>query len=138
VSARSERRDHLFDLLVASPHGVTIDNIREGLGSTHAQARKAVRDLRRFLGDFDDVNVPAVPNGQNQPWLYTLAHGVTDATRKWTTNRIGDTQSRLVTQHAVAASIVKATDGRSIEGRKARMTEVGLRHLLENLAAIGD
>jgi hypothetical protein len=138
MTARSERRDHLFDLLVASPLGVTIIDIRDELGSTLSQARRAVQDLRRFLGDFDDVNVPAVSQGYNQRWLYTLVQGMTDATRWWTANRIVDTASRLVTMHAVAASIVRATDGRTIEGRKARMIEVGLRHLIEDLQTIGE
>jgi hypothetical protein len=136
MTARVARRDALFDLLVASPQGVTVDEIAFRLVCSLNRVRLAIRDLRIFLGDDDTINVPCRPQGTDERWLYTLESGLTDSTRIWSANRIGDTETRLHTMHAVSSSAVAATDERTIEGRKARVIERGLRRTIEDLEEI--
>jgi hypothetical protein len=132
MTARENRRDELFDLLVALPDGVTVDDIKVALACSHRQANDAVHDLRLFLGSFDDVNLPANPNGPRERWTYVLV-GNLDGCREWMANRVGDTHSRIRTMQAMMASCVQASDGRTVDGKRARVIERALRRLLEDL-----
>lgn len=130
---RKQRRDNLFDLAVAAPDGFTVENAMDVLGLTHPQANTAIRDLRRFLGESGDtINLPADPQSKGDRWLYRLV-GSLNEVRGWVMNRVRDTESRLRTMQAMMSSIVAATDGRSIEGRKARVMDKALRRLVEDL-----
>jgi len=129
---REMRRDDLFLLAVAEPNGITVDDMMQHLGCNHRDVNQAIRDLRAFLGDTDDLNFPCDPQGQGERWLYRLV-GNYDDVRAWAANRVGDAESRLRTMQAMLASIVRATDGRTVAGRRARIMETALRHLVEDL-----
>ena len=130
-AVREARRDALFTLAVDSPEGVTVADMMAALEATHAQVKVAIRDLRLFLGEFDECNFPCDPSDQGQ-WVYRLV-GTYDDARQWMANRLGDGEARLRTMNAMMASMVAGSDGRTIEGRKARVIETGLRHLVEDL-----
>ena len=130
--ARKQRRDDLFDLLVANPTGVTVDDMMDLYGWTHGEANNAIRDLRQFLGTTDNINLPCDPQGKGERWLYRLV-GTLDDVRGWTSNRIGDAETRMRTMQAMMASIVSATSGRTLAGRKARVMDKALRRLVEDL-----
>lgn len=132
MSVRIDRVNVLFDLLAASPEGLTMGDIALGLGCGRRLADKAVHDLRIVLGDSDTINVPSDPQGRGEPWLYFLK-GDIDGNRRWITNRLGDTESRLRTMRALAASLVSGSDGRTVDGRRARLIERALRRLIEDL-----
>lgn len=131
-AARDLRRDELFDDLVANPAGLTVDDMMAMHGWTHGQTNTAIRDLRRYLGDIDDLNLPCEPQSKGERWVYRLV-GRLDDVRSWIDNRITDADSRLRTMQAVMHSIVAATSGRTVEGRRARVMEKALRRLVEDL-----
>ena len=113
------------------PDGITVDDMMDENGWT--TIRPTTRSgLRRFLGEYDSVNLPCEPQGEGERWKYRLV-GRLDDVRGWVDNRIGDSESRLRTMAAVLSSIVAATDGRSIKGRRARIMEKALRRLVEDL-----
>ena len=97
-------------------------------------ATQVVRRLRLvFAGD--DINLVCEPQMLREPWVYKLVGNVEDA-RSWSTNRISDIETRLETIQAVAESLTNATDGRTIEGRKARKIHRTLGYLIGELAEI--
>jgi hypothetical protein len=132
MTARADRRDALFDLLVSRPAGLTQAEIELLLPCRPDQAKQAIHDLRLFLGEFDDVNLPCSPQPGGGQWIYQLSGNLDDA-REWFANRIGDAESRLRVMHAMFASIAKGTDVRTSDGRKARLIERGLRRVVEDL-----
>ena len=132
---RQQRRDDLFDFAVQEVNGFTVEDVMAELEITHHQANQAIHDLRLFLGDFDSLNLPCDPAGHCERWLYRLV-GDLDSTRVWSTNRVRDAESRIRTMDAMLQSIVRATDGRSTQGRKARVMERALRRLVEDLDTI--
>lgn len=132
-AARDARRDELFDLAVASSDGFTVDDVIARYGWRHDQVNEAVRDLRRFLGDVGDtINLPCDPQGKGERWVYRLV-GDLDSVRAWAANRVIDAESRVRTMEAVLSSMVAATDGRTIAGRKARIMQRALHRLVEDL-----
>lgn len=133
--SRETRRIDLLTYAIANPGGITVDDIMAEFHWDHGTANKAIHDLRLWLGDFDTINFPCDPQGPRQRWLYRLV-GTLDGVRGWVANRILDAESRIRTIHAMVASIVSATDGRSKAGKKVRTMEVALRHLIENLELI--
>lgn len=141
MSARDDRAGDLFDLLAASPNGVTVDDIKAALECDHPTANQTIRDLRLTLGDTDEVFVTCHPQGQGERWLYRLAAGtrVIDPDTpegRWIENRIRDTKARLQTMHASMRVAARSTDGRTALGREARVLETGLRHMQESLALL--
>jgi len=137
LPTRAERRrDELFAYAALRPHGFTVDEAMVDLDMDHRGINCAIRNLRHFLGDTDSVNLTCDPQGRGERWLYRLV-GAMDDVRPWADNRIRDSRTRLVTMTAMMRSVVAATDGRTTEGRLARAMERGLRHLVEDLEAIG-
>lgn len=132
LSAADTRRDMLFDLAVARPEGITVEDMMHEFEWGHHEANDAIRSLRMFLGEFDSINFPCDPQGPGKRWIYRLTGSLDDA-KPWVANRLGDGESRLRTMHAMMASIVQSSDGRSSDGRRARLIETGLRHLIEDL-----
>jgi hypothetical protein len=133
---REVRRDALFDLAVAEPGGVTVDDICIELDITHHQANEAIRDLRRFLGDTDTINFPCEPTGKGERWVYRLV-GDLDGMRVWNANRVRDAESRFRTMDGMMTSIVRSYRGqRTVESRKARVMERALQRLVEDLDTI--
>lgn len=138
MSARELRRDELFDAAVAIPAGFTVDDIRASHGWSHAQVNIAIRDLRVFLGDTGDtINLVCDPQGNRDRWLYRLV-GNLDDVRAWSANRVRDAEGRVRTMQAVMTSIVAATDGRTIPGRKARLMHRSFTRLVEDLDVLMD
>lgn len=133
MTARDIRRDALFDLLVANPNGITVNEMMDQLGWSHRQCNDAVHDLRLFFADTSDtINVTCDPQGSRQRWLYTLV-GSLAKVRGWTANRLRDSESRIRTMQSVMHAVVTATNARTVEGQKARVMERGLRRLIEDL-----
>ena len=132
MKANETRRDELFSYAVDHPEGFTIDDLTGDTDWNRRDANAAIHDLRKFLGDTDDINLVCNPNGHGQRWVYRLV-GDLAGLQPWARNRLGDSETRLRTMNSMTASIVKATDGRSAEGKRARIIETGLRHLVEDL-----
>lgn len=133
---RRLRREALLDYAVANLDGFTVADVMTDLGLTHAQTNITIRDLRLWLCEVGDtINLTADPQGQNDRWLYRLV-GTLDEARPWATNRVRDTESRIRTQKAIWCTIVAATDGRSTEGRKARVMQRAFTRLIEDLDTI--
>lgn len=130
--AREQRRDDVFDLLVSHPEGMTVHELADALGTNRRNADRAIHDLREYLGFWDDVNVPADNVEPGKPWKYRIA-GDLDSIRPWCANRLADAETRIGTIQSMVASIVSATDGRSIEGRKARLIDRYLTRLVEDM-----
>jgi len=135
MTARTNRRDDLLDLLENSPQGVTVYDMMRHLACTHCLANRAIYDLRLWLGDFDSITLVCTPNGKNQPWLYELT-GYWDEVQPWVVYRIGDVETRLSTIHAATESIITATKGRGAStkaGQKVRLINMYVRRLREDL-----
>jgi hypothetical protein len=130
----SDRVTDLFDYAVAHPNGFTKDDIEADLGWEPATTQWVARNLRLTFAD-DDINLVCEPQGQGERWLYKLVGNPDDA-RIWATNRTADLESRLRTMAAVASSLENATDGRTVEGRKARKIHRSLARLVEDLEDI--
>lgn len=129
MSRRSEKIDALFDFVIDHPEGVTVSQMRAALGMR--EIKGVIRGLRLVLAS-EDRNLTATPAGPNQEWLYTI-----DAqSEAWAANRVGDAESRLETMTAMMQSVVRATDGRTMVGRKSRKMEVTFRHLQEDLGLL--
>jgi hypothetical protein len=134
-----DRVTRMWDYLVAHPEGVTIDDLAADQEADLTTTRKVLQGLRDLLGGGDTINVvcepiPGKPKGR---WRYTLV-GNPEGARWWSTNRITDTERRLLTIHDIAASMVAATDGRTIVGRKARVIQLWLGRCIEDLQRIGE
>ena len=141
MSTRDDRMGRLFDLLAATPDGVTVDQIKAHLECDHPAANQAIRDLRLALGESDELTVPCYPQGQGERWLYVLAHGTLvvdddEPEGQWIANRLGDAKARIETMAAVANAAVRDTDGRTPLGREARVLAKALGRLREDLAEI--
>lgn len=111
--------------------GFTIDEAQEQCEISYTQAKNLIRELRLMFGE-DDINLVCDPQGQRQRWQYRLVAGY-EGQERWHSNRIEDSRRRLETMHAVMTSAVNGTDGRTLAGKKARIMEMALRHLEENL-----
>lgn len=135
-----ERAEELFSLLAADD--MNRDEICADRGWTHGQLRAAVQKLRDILAaDGDTINVVCEPDGWRQPWQYRLRAGgdILDAEEsRWMTNRLGDTERRITTIGHVLDAAVNATDGRTIEGRKARIYQLHISRAIEEIALGGD
>ena len=137
---RDERAGVLFDLLVEGDQ--TYLTIGEATGWDRHKVYAAVQRLRDVLADNEDViSVVAEPQGRGEPWVYRLAHGaqIVDAEHsQWIIGRFGDAERRLKTINHVLAAAVVALDGRSVEGRKARIYRLHLTRAEEEVAMLAD
>lgn len=139
MSAADDLAGKVYDLLADAPEGLTMEDIAEQLSMPRDAIRRAVRAARMTLSDADTLFILAEPQGARQPWRYRLVDGgtlVDFEDSAWVPNRVKDSQSRVALLAAAMAVAVRATDGRSIEGRKARTMERQLRHLTEDLEGI--
>jgi hypothetical protein len=136
MSRRIERMEKLFDLAAFNADGFTIDDAAAALGCSTQQVRTAVSDLRSFLAD-DSINLVCEPGRHLEQWIYRLVGNFDDA-RGWTANRIGDAEARLLTLKAVATSVMAGTDGRTLEGKRAKVMVKALGRLVEDLGEIGE
>lgn len=137
---QEERANVLFDLLAESDH--TYVTIGDATGWTRGQIIKAVQVLRDILAANGDViSVVSDPQGSREPWLYGLRAGIqiTSAEEsQWITNRFGDAERRLTTIKHVLEVAVQSLDGRSTEGKKARIYHMHLKRAEEEIALLTD
>lgn len=133
---RDELAGNLYDYAVNQPEGFTKDDACETLDIRADEFNDAVQALRDTLGD-DEITLICEPQGPRQQWRYWLTGRFEDA-RWWVTNRIKDLERRLMTVEHLAASLVKATDGRTLIGRKARHVHLSVKHLREQLELMNE
>lgn len=123
----------LFDF--STDHATfTYEDACRAFGWPRTYFYKVVRRLRRILGE-DEITLTCKTQGPYEPWLYSLVATI-EGHEFWIGNRIKDAETRFLTMESTMRSIVGATDGRSMEGRKARRIEMSLRHLREELALL--
>jgi hypothetical protein len=132
----AEKLGRLFDYAVSKPEGFTKDDVMEDLNWDRGTFSHASRALRIMLGSDDEVNLVCTPQGKGQPWLYQLTGQLGDDAKLWISNRLTDCESRVQTVRAITSSIVSATDGRSTDGRRARLMQRSMTRLTEDLAEI--
>ena len=126
----------LFDYAVVHPQGFTNEQAMLDLDWPLGTFKRAARRLRLTLAG-DSINLVCDSKGQRERWLYRLVGDFASA-RGWSANRLRDLEARLETVQAVALAIVNGTDGRSVEGRKAKLVAAVVGALREQLAAMSD
>jgi hypothetical protein len=133
-----QRAEVLFDLLADADR--TRDEIQAKTAWNRPQFQKAVQTLRDILAANGDViSVVCEPHGHRAPWLYCLRAGaeVLNAEEsRWIINRLQDAERRLLTIGNVMEVAARGLDGRSIEGRKARIYELHIRRAAEEVALL--
>ena len=133
-----DRASELFDYLANQSKGATTAEIKTQLGYTRgSEVRRVVRALRLILGEFDSINLvcDTPSNSETGAWTYRLV-GTIESTQGWQSWRLGSLETQIKTCRAVAASVVAGSDGRTRDGKRARLMERHLGRLLEDLADI--
>jgi hypothetical protein len=133
MSRREDWVDALYEFAVAHPAGFHNVDFMARYGCDLPTFNVAARGLRRQLAG-DSINLVCQPAGWG-PWVYQLV-GDLDESRPWVRNRIGDARTRVRTMSAVADSLVNATDGRTTDGRLARVMRRSFTRLVEDLDEI--
>lgn len=126
------RHEAVLDVLRQHPEGMTMKDLATAMGEHERTVYRDVRRMRR-RGDID--NIPATPNGHREPWLYRVTNDL-ETNSEWVANRIGDAESRFETMIGQAETLVRVTNGRTTNGRKARKIDRVLRYLMQELADI--
>jgi hypothetical protein len=134
---RIEKVTELWQFAVAHPEGFTRDDVASACSWAEQPSHffAVVRALRITIGAETDINLVCEPQGPNERWRYRLV-GTAEAAGPWSRNRLSDTEARLDTIYGVSRSLVAATDGRSTDGRKARLIEKSVRRLREDLGEL--
>jgi len=131
----AEKVGRLFDYAADKPEGFTYRDVEKELGWDRKMFFATARKLRVLLGNDDRINLVCDPQGTRQPWLYRLS-GDVDGARGWVANRLGDAETRIGTMQSVCATLERATDGRTSDGRRARVMNKGLTRIIEDLAEL--
>lgn len=131
----SEAIGQLFDYAVEHPDGFTYRDVENDLGWQRPYFTKIHRQLRILLGNDDQINLVCDPQGRNEPWRYRLI-GDVEGAKGWVGNRLRISESHITTTRAVTSSLIRATDGRTNDGRRARIMNRGLGRILEDLAEL--
>lgn len=134
---RKLRRDHLFDVLMAAPDGVTIDECCEIMRTDRGRWFQARRDLLEWLTETDDTVTVVVIDRPNQPSLYKLG-SLIDEAKPHLKERLDDLETRLLTQAHTVAPLVAASDGRTHDGKRARYIRKYLTRMREDLDELLD
>jgi len=134
TSRLDENAGVLFDFAAAHRRGFTYEDVSRRLHWPYPAFMGAVRRVRRILGN-EDQTLLCTPQGSGERWLYQLTSDP-KVHRTWTRFRLKSIESSLETTERAATTIMRATDGRTVDGRKARLIERSVRHLREDLAAI--
>jgi hypothetical protein len=127
--------DELFDFAVAHPDGFTRSDVCSELTCSSRDFDSGVRELRAILGD-DEIFLVCWTQGRGE-WRYQLV-GTYDKSRQWGVWMLAHSEARIESQQWLYKALTRALDGRTTEGRKARMMERAMRHLHEELVAIGE
>lgn len=128
---QSEIIEALYDYAVAHPEGFTKYDFMRERDLTLDQLDRAIRKIRQVFAD-DDITLICEPSAPHQPWTYRLIGNVEGAS-PWARNRLADAETRLSTLSAVARTLVNATDGRTVDGRRARAMHKSFSRLMEDL-----
>jgi hypothetical protein len=135
-----KRAEELFDLLTGGD--LTSAEIVDKTGWRYSQFLKAVQTLRDILAANGDViSVTAEPQGSRETWLYSLRAGkqIVDAEQsRWVINRLQDAERRVETIAHVLEVAVNSLDGRTTEGRKARVYHLHIKRAQEEVALLGE
>src|SRR5262245_8862462 len=105
---------------MTNPGGITLDDAMDAYDWSLKNANEAVHDLRTYLGASADGDLVCDPQGKGERWKDRLV-GTLDDVRDWARNRVNDGVTRVRTMQSMMASLVTATNGRTVEGRKARV-----------------
>lgn len=124
----------LYDYAVSQPEGFTNVDFMAEHNVTLDEFNRAVNKLRSILAT-DTITLICDPGDARSPWIYRLV-GQVDEGSPWVQNRLRDAESRFTTMSHVAATLVNATDGRSLDGRRARLMQKALTRLKEDLDEI--
>lgn len=108
----------LFDALADHPEGFTIHEIGVLLEIPRQTANTVIRTLRLTLGQGDSITVPYKIDGRQR--RYFLASQV-EALRERSEIRQATYASNMDTEIAMWTAVKAQTNGRTIEGRKARL-----------------
>lgn len=138
MAAAEKRAEVLFDLL--SERDLTSAEITDRTGWNYPQFMTAVQALRDILAANGDViSVLAEPQGSRGPWRYSLQAGTTivDAEKsQWVVNRLKDAERRVKTITHVLEVAVNSLDGRTVEGKKARIYHLHINRAQEEIALL--
>ena len=116
--------DYAFDKFNAGEK-FTRQELRDDLSWGKRTADDAIRDLRRVINAHGrQVNLVCKQYEQQQPWLYALS-GDPDELEEFSKFLGKHLEARLVTMQALLVTRVTVTDGRSREGREARLVLKG-------------
>ena len=125
----------LFDYAVRRTEGFTYEDVQRDLHWPRPEFFRIANRLRAVCGDDDEkMNLICEPHGQG-PWRYKLIGDFSDA-KVWGKNRVVDCKARIMTVLAVLNSVVAATDGRTHDGRQARIMHRALTRLVEDLVEL--
>lgn len=127
----SARAGELFDYAVTKPNGFEKRQACRELNLKPDQFDRAVRALRSILAG-DEINVICNSQGFGQPKRYHLV-GDLERAQPWISVRYKALEGQLQTVLNVSSSLVEATDGRTLEGRKARLIHRHIGRLIEDI-----
>lgn len=125
------RAGDLFDYAVACPNGFEARQACRELNLNYHQFGRAVRALRKILAD-DDINLICKGQGFGQPSRFELVGDLLRA-GPWVSGRLRSLESQLETVLNVSTSLMNGSDGRTIEGKKARLINRHVGRLVEDL-----
>lgn len=131
-----EKAGVLFDYAVDHRDGFTYEQVATVLGWDYATFMDVVRRLRLILGD-EEHTLLCTPQGSGERWLYRLTDDP-DVHLIWSRFRLRTVETSLETAEHAAQSITNATDGRTVDGRKARIILRSVHRLREDLAEIAE
>jgi hypothetical protein len=144
-----ERRDAqvitLFDALVASPDGLTIFDIGDlfGIDANYDRTKinKIIRRLRLKLGEAnadpdDRIHGYAVPVQWRGDKCFYVLTANREQSEKWRRVRLDTSISRIQIDLAHWQALAAITDGRTAEGKIARVYTRHFSRLLEDLTSI--
>jgi len=125
--------NRLFDGLADAPQGWTIHEIGTYLSVPRQVGQEVIRRLRRLLADTDQVNVVYRVAGRARKYILI---GTLEDAKERLNIRLATYQEQFATETAILRSLVAGSDGRSREGRKARVVLRAFTRALEDVAEI--
>lgn len=128
--------NELFDYAATHREGFTAPEARDALGISQTVFESAIRGIRRIF-DTGKETLVADRRGHNEPWLYRLVSTYEDA-EGWAGEQLRHLETRIGTMVAVLSAIVRATDGRTRNGKKAREFLHTLKYLVERLEMVDE
>lgn len=140
VQIDDQRAGELYDLLANG--GLTSHQIIDKMSWSYSQFMSAVQKLRDILAaNGDIISVVAEPQAAREPWLYSLQAGkvILDTEKsQWLPNRLQDTERRIKTIQHVLEVAVNSLDGRTTEGKKARIYHLHIKRAQEEVVMLDE